>query len=151
MSGTSTEKALKAFSPSKVILPIVIGLAIVAWMMVKNVNADTLRSISWTWHTTICIMLAAIAMILRHVALMYRLIVLTNWQLSWKQAFQVITLWEFGSSVTPSVVGGTAGAFILLSKEGVNLGKTVAVVMAVMFLDGVFFLLSVPLLWLFLR
>jgi len=81
------------------------------------------------------------------VAYMYRLMVRTDYDLSWKQAFNVIMLWEFSSAISPSVVGGTGPAIFFLYKEGLSGGRSTAVVLTAIFLDEVFFILSVPLVY----
>lgn len=88
-------------------------------------------------------------MLVRDIAYMYRIIVLTDYRLSWKQAFNIIMLWEFSSAVSPSVVGGTAPAIFFLYKEGLSVGKSTAVVLTAIFLDEIFFIVSVPLVYLF--
>ncbi len=83
----------------------------------------------------------------RDLAYIYRIIVLTDYQLSWKQAFNVIMLWEFSSAVSPSVVGGTGPAIFFLYKEGLSGGRSTAVVLTAIFLDEVFFILTVPIMY----
>jgi glycosyltransferase 2 family protein len=77
---------------------------------------------------------------------MIRIRVLTDSDLSWKQAFRVIMLWEFTSAITPSTVGGTTVAVVFIHKEGLTVGKSTAVVLATSFLDELYFVLMMPLL-----
>jgi uncharacterized protein (TIRG00374 family) len=84
-------------------------------------------------------------MLIRDLAYMYRIRVLTDKQLTWRKAFDVIMLWEFASAITPSVVGGSGVALFILNKEGINLGRSTAVVMVTALLDELFYLLMVPL------
>ncbi len=72
---------------------------------------------------------------------------MTGKQLNFRQAFNVIMLWEFSSAISPSVVGGTAPAIFFLSKEGLSTGKSTAVVLTAIFLDEMFFIISVPLVY----
>ncbi len=72
---------------------------------------------------------------------------MTDKKLNFRHAFNIIMLWEFSSAISPSVVGGTAPAIFFLSKEGLSLGKSTAVVLAAIFLDEMFFLISVPLVY----
>jgi uncharacterized protein (TIRG00374 family) len=60
-------------------------------------------------------------------------------------------LWEFSSALMPSAVGGTTIAMIFVNKEGINLGRSTAVVMATSFLDEVYFILMFPLLLLTIK
>ena len=86
-------------------------------------------------------------MAVRDLAYMYRIIVLTDGRLTWKQAFNVIMLWEFSSAISPSVVGGTGPAIFFLYKEGLSGGRSTAVVLTAIFLDEVFFVLTVPIVY----
>ncbi len=88
-------------------------------------------------------------MAVRDASYMYRLRILTNNRLDWKQAFNVIMLWEFSSAISPSVVGGTGPAIFFLYKEGLSAGKSTAVVLTAIFLDELFFILAIPLVYLF--
>src|SRR5690606_16882407 len=87
---------------------------------------DTLGDIDWTWTSTIWILMALLGMVIRDLAYMYRIRVLTDNELSWKQSFRVIMLWEFASALTPSVVGGSGIAMFILNREKINLGKSTA-------------------------
>lgn len=86
-------------------------------------------------------------MAIRDLAYIYRLIVLTDSDIGWRQAFNVIMLWEFSSAISPSVVGGTAPAIFFLYKEGLSAGKSTAVVLTAIFLDEVFFIITVPIVY----
>ncbi len=87
-------------------------------------------------------------MAVRDLSYMYRLIVLTDSEIGWRQAFNVIMLWEFSSAISPSVVGGTGPAIFFLYKEGINAGKSTAVVLTAIFLDELFFIISLPIVYL---
>ncbi len=74
---------------------------------------------------------------------MYRIRLLTDKQLSWRNSFHVIMLWEFASSVTPpSIVGGSAVALFIVTKEGIKPGRATAIVMITALLDELFFISS---------
>jgi len=135
--------------PSRILIPILIGLGVSGWLLFRNFNAHAFSFVTITWHTLFFLVIAILMMLVRDVAYMYRLIILTEYRLSWKQAFQIIVLWEFSSAISPSVVGGTAPAIFFLYKEGLSAGKSTAVVLTAIFLDEVFFVLSVPLVYLF--
>jgi hypothetical protein len=88
-------------------------------------------------------------MLLRDAAYMYRIRLLTDRAISWRKSFDVIMLWEFASAISPSVVGGTAVALFILNKEGVNTGKSTAIVFITALLDELFYVIIVPLVILF--
>ncbi|MBL7962757.1 MAG: flippase-like domain-containing protein [Flavobacteriales bacterium] len=110
---------------------------------------EALGSIDWTWHSTVWFILALIATVLRDVGYMIRIRLLTDKQLSWRSSFNSIMLWEFASALTPSVVGGSGIAVFILDREGIPLGRSTAVVLVTAMLDEIFYLVAVPLLFLF--
>jgi hypothetical protein len=83
-------------------------------------------------------------MVIRDLAYMFRIRVLTDNVISWRKSFDVIMLWEFASSITPSVVGGSGVAMFILNKEGISLGRSTAVVMVTALLDELFYIVTVP-------
>ena len=133
-------------SPSKVFIPIGIGLAIVIWFLYRDFKAqkEAFELFSWGWHTTGWLGVALVMVALRDIGYMIRIRILTDKHLSWRQAFDVIMLWEFASSVTPSVVGGCSVAMFIVNREKIPLGRTTAVVMITAFLDELFYVLMVP-------
>ena len=150
MTTPSASNILKSLSPTRIILPILIGLGVVSYLVIKDFDSETFSSIEWTTSSLGWIFMALVMMVARHLAMMYRIRRLTDNQLGWWQSFDVIALWEFGSAATPSTVGGTAIAFFLLTKEKINAGETISTVMFIVFLDSTFFILTVPLLWIIL-
>ena len=136
------------FNPSRVVYPILIGLGVAAWMLWRSFDKDAFSFFEWSWAAAFGILAAFGMMAIRDLAYMYRIRILTDKHLSWKQAFEVIMLWEFSSAVSPSVVGGTGPAIFFLYKEGVNTGKSTAVILTAIFLDEVFFIVMVPMLYL---
>lgn len=145
---TDTPKALKSLKPSKVIYPIIIGLAVSTYLLIDQVNVDTFSFFQWTTNAVIFLIIAVLMMLVRDISYMYRVRVLTDNKISWRKAFDVIMLWEFSSAVSPSVVGGTAPAIYFFYKEGLNGGKSTAVVLTAIFLDELFFILLIPFLYL---
>lgn len=143
------DEIIKKFHPSKIILPIIIGLGITAFLIIKDFDKEAYAKISWGSTTFFWVFMALVMMVIRDVAYMYRLRILTEKAISWGRSFVVIMLWEFASAISPSVVGGSAFAFFIVNKEGIKMGKSIAVVMATAFLDELFFILIVPLILLF--
>ena len=86
-------------------------------------------------------------MALRDIGYMLRLRILAEKGLSWKKCFNIIMLWEFASTILPSAVGGTTVAAFFIYKEGINLGKSTAIVMATALLDEMYFLIMFPLVY----
>ncbi|WP_347157234.1 lysylphosphatidylglycerol synthase transmembrane domain-containing protein [Pontibacter chitinilyticus] len=133
---------LKSFSPVKILIPVFLGLAATAWLFIKDDKLNELKGIEqahWGW------LAAALAvLVIRDAGYMYRIRHLTNKFLTWRNSIDVIILWEFASAITPSVVGGTTVATIILNKEGLPLGKSLAYVMFTAVLDNMFFILAAP-------
>ncbi len=143
------EKIINSLRPTRIIVPILIGLGVSGWLLYRNFNAEAFSFVEFSWHTLLFVIIAFSMMFVRDVSYMYRLIVLTDYRINWKQAFNIIILWEFSSAVSPSVVGGTAPAIFFLYKEGLSGGRSTAVVLTAIFLDELFFIFSVPLVYLF--
>jgi uncharacterized protein (TIRG00374 family) len=141
----------KSVSPGKVVYPILIGLAVASWMLYRNFDKDAFGFFQWTWMAGVWLLVSMFMMVVRDFAYIIRIRILTGNELTWKQAFHVIMLWEFSSAVSPSVVGGAGPAIYFLYKEGINSGKSTAVVLTSIFLDEVFFILLVPVMFLLFR
>ena len=138
-------KALKLFSPVRIWITILIGLSVSTYMLVQEFDVKSFEAIEWTWSTSFWIFVALIMMAIRDLAYMYRMRVLTDYQINWRNSFDTIMLWEFASAITPSVVGGSGVAIYIVNKEGVSIGKSTAVVMTTAMLDELFYILMVPL------
>jgi uncharacterized membrane protein YbhN (UPF0104 family) len=126
-------------------IPVVLGVGVMAFFFYQQgIDLEAYRAIEWTWWATFWMVLGVLMIVIRQVAYMYRIRVLTGNQLTWKQSFDVILLWEFASAATPSIVGGAAAALFLLNKEKVNMGRSTAIVMFTAFLDELFFIVFAP-------
>lgn len=131
--------------PRKIILPVIIGLAVVGWFIIKEIDTDVLGSLVFSWKAVFWLLIAWFCMICRDLGYIIRIRILSDKDLSWKQAFRVIMLWEFTSAITPSTVGGTAVALVFLHKEGISVGRSTSVVLATSFLDELYFVIMLPL------
>lgn len=136
---------LKIFQFRNIIIPVAIGLAVITYMMLGDLSKGDLSSVRITWGSVFCFIMAILMVVVRDLAYMYRIRLLTGKELSWRKSFQIIFLWEFASSVTPSTVGGTAVAIFLLTKEKLGTGKATAVVMITALLDELFYIVLLPL------
>ena len=133
---------LKSFSPIKILIPVLLGLAATAWLFIKDDRVGELKGIveANVWWLAA----ALVVLVIRDLGYMYRIRSLTDKFLTWRNSLDVIMLWEFASAVTPSVVGGTTVATIILNKEGIPLGKSLAYVMLTAVLDNMFFIVAAP-------
>lgn len=148
MSKTNQVKEL--FTAKKIAIPIVIGLAVAIYMLWKNTDWAELEKIEWHWQMAFWLVIALLMMVIRDLAYMYRIRVLTGNHLTWRNSFDVIMLWEFASAITPSVVGGTGVALYILNKEGISTGKSTALVMITALFDELFYIITVPLVIVFI-
>jgi uncharacterized protein (TIRG00374 family) len=115
----------------------------------KETFKDTIQLINWSNSSIGWLLLALICMFGRDLAYMFRIRTLTHNDLSWKSAFNVILIWEFASAISPGVVGGVSVAMFILYKEKIALGRSTAIVIITALLDNLFFLLMIPLVFLF--
>ena len=111
-------------------------------------TTDILGSIEWTWYSTVWMIMAVIATAFRDLGYIYRIRVLSDGRLNWRQAFDVTMLWEFASALTPSVVGGSGVAMFIISREGVPLGRATSIVLVTALMDELFYVVMVPIVFL---
>src|ERR1043166_9085737 len=73
---------------------------------------------------------------------------LTDYHLDWWHSFVVIILWEFCSAVVPGMFGGGFFfAIFILSREKINMGRSITAITLSSFQDGVFFAIMAPLVY----
>ncbi len=115
----------------------------------KETFTDIFKQIHWDFHSIFWMFLAILCMFGRDLAYMFRIRTLTNKELNWKSAFNVILIWEFASAISPGVVGGVSVAMFILNKEKIALGRSTAIVIITALLDNLFFLILIPIVFLF--
>lgn len=145
-NGNKLEK--KYFSVWKVILPVLIGIAVVVLMFWHESRSSNLskvwHEIHFTWRTWLCILLGFVFMWGRDFGLTWRFRALTDRQLSWGKAYKVDFLCEFTSCVTPSAVGGSSLGMVFLNTQGIEFGRATTLMITTLFLDELFFVISCP-------
>ena len=144
MTDDSHHTLISKLKPGRIILPVLLGLGIVAWFILKEIDSDALGKLNFTWNSVFWLFVAWLCMAGRDIGYIIRIRILTDNDLSWVQAFRVIMLWEFTSAITPSTVGGTAVAVVFLNKEGISVGRSTSVVLATSFLDELYFVIMLP-------
>jgi uncharacterized protein (TIRG00374 family) len=146
-----SSEALRLFSPSRVLVPVLFGLGIVGYVMYQEFArhewavGEWSSRIPWSPHALPTLGLGALMLVLRDLGYIWQLRILTDRKLSWLSCFQVVLLWDFFAAVSPSLVGGTAVAVFMLCKEKLSLGRSAAIVFTTVFLDQMFYI-SIPLL-----
>ncbi|MDX5346643.1 MAG: flippase-like domain-containing protein [Hymenobacteraceae bacterium] len=134
---------LKSFSPVKILIPVVLGLLATAYLFYRDKSIGELAAV--TQANPWWLLAAVLVLVVRDAGYIYRIRSITDKFLTWRNSLDVIMLWEFASAITPSVVGGTTIATIVLNKEGISLGKSLAYVMITAVLDNMFFIVAAPL------
>ncbi len=94
----SQKELIEKVKPSKVFLPVLIGLGVVAYMFSKEFSLESFEALSFTKFTVFWLLISLLFMVLRDVGYMIRIKILSEQQLTWKQAFRIIMLWEFTSA-----------------------------------------------------
>ena len=140
MTPSTPHSPLSPFTFRRVLLPVAIGVAVSVYMVVVLSKIDTskLSQIPLTMHLLYGLILAVLTVTIRDLAYIYRIWQLTDRRLSFFKCFEVIMLWEFGSSVTPASVGGLT-AIYFLTKEKISFGKGASIVMLCSYMDNIAF------------
>ncbi len=128
----------------KILLPVVIGLSVVVCLFYREFNAGVWEAVHFTPRVIMCIGLAWLFMLGRDAGLSWRFHTLTDGHLSWLQSIRVSYLCEFTSCITPSAVGGSALGMVFMNREGIELGRATTLMMTTLFLDELFFVVSLP-------
>lgn len=147
---SKTNKVKELFTAKRIAIPIVIGLIVAFYMLWTNTDWEEFKKVHWGWQSVFWMLIALLMMAIRDLAYMYRIRIITDNQISWRNSFDVIMLWEFASAITPSIVGGTGAALYILNKEGLNVGKSTALVMITALFDELFYIVTVPIVILFI-
>lgn len=111
---------------------------------------DLLRDVHFDAQAVFWLIMAFLCMVVRDVAYMLRIRILTKKFLTWRRSFFVIMMWEFASALSPGVVGGSAVAMFILNREGVKLGKSTAIIVVTTLMDNLVFVLLIPLVLIFI-
>ncbi len=144
MASLDDHKIARLFSVKRIIIPLIIGLGVALWLLLKDFDKKAFDQIHWDINVIALILGAFALTFLKDFAFMLRLRIFTNKALRWKDYFQSIMLWEFSNAVSPSFIGGSAIAFFVLFKELKNSGRAIAIVMITALMDELFYVISVP-------
>lgn len=142
------QEVLKSIRMSRIILPVLIGIVAVFYLLWRQFDPAEFAHINWSNHTYFWIGMALVFVIGKHLSYAARLRVLSEGAFSWRKCIELIFIWEFSSAVSPTAVGGSAVAFFVLAQEKLSTARTATIVLYTVVLDGLFFILSLPLLYL---
>lgn len=143
------EKVLKSIHPNKIIIPIIIGLSVIFYLVYRQLNIEELLAIKWTRYAFFWLFISLAVYVLRHIMYSWRLRVLSEGDFSWWKSIELVTILEFASAVSPTNFGGSAVAFFLLIQEHIEGARATAIVIYTIIADTIFFVISIPLLYLF--
>ncbi len=138
----------QAMRSSRIIVPILLGVAVVLYLFWRQFDPQEFARIEWTARLGWWLLAAVVLAVVRHVAYALRLKVLTHGELAFGQCIRLVFFWEFASAVSPTSVGGSAVAFFILNREKLSMAKATAVVLYTVVLDSLFLLLSLPIFYL---
>lgn len=142
---------LRKFRLRNILWPVLIGLLVTLGILLykelftgEGSVIKALNDISWTYWSLLYIALGFLMMVIRDLGYIWRMRILTDKKLSWRQCLEVTLLWEFASALSPSVVGGSAVAIYMLVREKISAGRSTAIVFVTVFLDELFYVLMLP-------
>ncbi len=142
------QEVLDSIRMSRIILPVTIGIVAVFYLLWRQFDPAEFANINWTSHTYLWIGIAILFVVSKHLSYAARLRILSEGAFSWRKCVELIFIWEFSSAVSPTAVGGSAVAFFVLAQEKLSTARTATIVLYTVVLDGLFFIVSLPLLYL---
>jgi len=122
----------------------------VAFLFWRQFDIEEFKKIEWQSAAWLWLAFAIILLSIRHLAYAARLHILSEGAFSWRKCIELIFIWEFSSAVSPTSVGGSAVALFVLSQERLSTAKTTTIVLYTIVLDTLFFISSIPVLYLLL-
>lgn len=144
LSARSMKKEVKRFKSSYIIVPIAIGLAVIAFLFYKEFDPAIFTNIQFSSRVVLGLLLAFLCIFGRDFGLMLRYRLITDRQLTWRQVFRVNMLCEFASTLGPTSVGGSALIMLFLNREGVKAGKSTVLMITCLFMDELFLVIFCP-------
>jgi len=138
----SDQKVLDSLRLSKIILPVVIGLIVIVYILLRQFNYEEFKLISWNNRLWYFLGIAVFIYVLRHLFYSFRLKILSDNVFTFKHSMELVCIWEFASAISPTSIGGSAVAVFFLSQEKISGAKAVSIVMYTVIVDSIFFLVS---------
>lgn len=141
------KELLESISTSKIVLPILIGLAVVAYLIYRQFDFKAFQEIDWGLHTVFWISMSILCYVVRHFFYAWRMRIMSDKEFGWLKCMELIVMWEFASAVSPTSIGGSAVSLFLLAQEKIKAARAVSIVVYSMVLDTIYFVVSLPLLF----
>lgn len=148
MDSPSTNTAQNLFKKNRIYWAVGFGLLVSGYLLWTEFSQgdflDNLKRIHWNYKVFLWLLVAIGMMLGRDIGYVIRIKLLSEGQLNWRQSIRVIFMWEFASSVSPGMVGGSAVAMFILNREKISLGQSTAMVMVTTLLDNLFYIVFIP-------
>jgi glycosyltransferase 2 family protein len=141
------QKVLHSMRVSRMILPITIGLCVVAYMLYRQYDPAAFQKINWSGRTFMWIGISFILLVMRHLAFATRMYILSHGHFSFKKCIELIFIFEFSLCVTPTTLGGSAVSLFVMTQEQLSAARTTTIVLYKIVLDSFFFISTLPLLF----
>lgn len=139
---SKNEEVLKSLSLSKIIWPVLIGLAVILFMVFRQFDMNEFSKIKWDTKLWTFLAIAVLIYVIRHLFYAIRLVILSDHDFTFKHAVELVFIWEFASAISPTSIGGSAVAVFFLSQEKISAAKAVSIVLYTVIVDTLFFLIS---------
>ena len=121
----------------KALIPTIMGLGAILYLYGDDLVE--IRDIEFSQRSALALAAAIGLVLIRDLAYMARVKILSMGQFDWRSSLHVVLLWEFASAITPSVIGGSPIAIYIMKREGMTLGRSVATVLATSLMDELFY------------
>lgn len=141
-----SKRVVRSFRLSRMILPILLGVAAVGYLFYRQFDPAQFRAIEWSGRAFAWIGAAFLILVLRHFFYAFRLHTITGKVFSWRKCLELMVIWEFSAALTPTSKGGPFVMLFVLTKEKLAAGRTAAAVFYTMALDSGFFIITLPIL-----
>ncbi len=141
---TNTKYSQSFFSRKYLIISILLSVATMAGVIYWTYTPGVLEYLSPSRLPGLVI--ALVVSLLRVWFSAAKIRFLSEKQLSWYASMRVVLAWDFTSAVTPSTIGGAPMATYAMTKEGLKLGDSGAIVLYGVLLDQIWFAIAIPIL-----
>ncbi len=111
-------------------------------MVFRQFNVEEFQQIEWNSRLWYFLAIAVGIYVVRHIFYALRLMILSDNEFTFKNAVELVFIWEFASAISPTSLGGSAVAVFFLSQEKISGAKAVSIVLYTVIVDTLFFLVS---------